>query len=571
MSQSVENICNQLARFRLLETDAIRNLRQRWLTEAGSQAEDSARFGKWLVANRFLTEFQAALLLRGSGELLRCEDYVLMERIGQGRMAGVYRAVHNLGQVVAIKVLPPSKAANPQALARFQREARLAAQLDHPNVVRTYQQGITKAGLNYIVMELLDGEALDDTLKRRKRLPVREAVHVVLQALDGLQHIFEKDMVHRDLKTGNLMLVSNPRPGQPDTTLAAHVKILDIGLGRALFNEGEPALGDRGDLTTDGAVLGTPAYMAPEQARNPHTADIRADLYSLGCVLYECLAGAPPFADDNFMRQVIRHATETPQPLATVNPEVPKELQAVVDTLLAKDPARRYATPELASRALQAVPGVVPIKTRTTEPGPVLRSYLAWVAAARTSAMPAPAPAPVEPASVPAAYRELAATVPMAIVPAVALAQPLAAPVAPPISASAKPANAAAAPSPPMPTAPKPAPSVPSPAERPAFPAAPVAVMTVPPPAPPAPSARTPLPPNPLNVAAPPPPPQPPVESPQPPVADFDLETAPPTLLAKLNIRLRDFLAAGIGAGVVLLVEGIIWLFFRLLSALGLF
>src|SRR5262249_46314099 len=152
----------------------------------------------------------------------------------KGRMAGVYKAVHSLGQVVAIKVLPPSKAKLPQLLARFQREARLALRLKHPNVVRAFQMGEAN-GLHYLVMEYLEGETLDEVLQRRGKLPAVEAVPLIYQALLGLEHIHKQGLVHRDLKPGNLMLV---RPANGcDTTLGGTLKILDIGLGKALYDE----------------------------------------------------------------------------------------------------------------------------------------------------------------------------------------------------------------------------------------------------------------------------------------------------------------------------------------------
>src|SRR5262249_4486874 len=135
-------------------------------------------------------------------------------------------------------------------------------------------------------------------------------------------------------------------------TSRATLKILDIGLGRQLFDEGAAAQGEDG-LAGEGVLLGTPDYMAPEQARNARTADVRADIYSLGCVLYHLLAGQPPFPDTNIITQMIRHATETPRPLKDFNPAVPDGLQQIVNWMMAKDPAGRYPTPERAAQALQ--------------------------------------------------------------------------------------------------------------------------------------------------------------------------------------------------------------------------
>src|SRR5262249_51610405 len=161
-----------------------------------------------------------------------------------------------------------------------------------------------------------------------------------------LQHLHEHGMVHRDLKPANLMLAYPPGDTPKDTTTAT-VKILDMGLARALSDEVVP---DRNEepapvLTSEGILLGTPDYMAPEQARDARQADIRADIYALGCVLYPLLDGKPPFPDTNIISQMIRHATEQPKPLKEFNPAVPDGLQQIINWMLAKDPAQRYQTP----------------------------------------------------------------------------------------------------------------------------------------------------------------------------------------------------------------------------------
>ena len=167
-----ESICNLLARSRLMTPDEVRNLRQRWLREAGVKAPDTAQFGKWLVANQFVTDYQAGRLLKGHSDHYFFNDYKLLDRIGLGRMAGVYKGIHKLGQVVAIKVLPPSKGKDAEAFGRFQREARIALRLKHPNVVRSFQTDVAES-LHYIVMEYLDGETLEEVLKRHGRSPRR--------------------------------------------------------------------------------------------------------------------------------------------------------------------------------------------------------------------------------------------------------------------------------------------------------------------------------------------------------------------------------------------------------------
>jgi eukaryotic-like serine/threonine-protein kinase len=388
---TVEAVCNQLARSKLLAPDAVRTIHKRWKSEAKGAADDTGRFNKWLVANGFLTDFQVGVLQRGFADLLFLDDYKLIERIGQGRMAGVYKAIHKLGQVVAVKVLPPSKGRHPPTLARFQREARMASRLKHANVVRTFQVGKTHGGLHYLVMEYLDGETLDDILERRGKLSVAEALHVIAQSLEGLAHIHAEGLVHRDLKPGNLMLV--PPPG--DTVLYSLVKILDIGLGRALFEDGVPG-NIAGDLTNEGAILGTPMYMAPEQARSAHTADIRADIYSLGCVLYHAVTGQPPFPDNSVVRVIVRQATEEVKPLSELLTEVPPGFQEVMDKFLAKDPGERFSSPAEALQALEALQqSTAALAPPETDPG--MRTFLTWLETAPPAdpieATPPPAPA----------------------------------------------------------------------------------------------------------------------------------------------------------------------------------
>jgi Leucine-rich repeat (LRR) protein len=371
---SGEALCALLARSRLVSSDEAHSLFHGWRRETGHTADDARAFASWLIAGRFVTDYQAAALLRGNSRFF-LNDYKLLDRIGSGRMAGVYRAVHRLGQTVAVKVLPQSKAKDATTLGRFQREARLSVKLKHPNVVRTFQVG-EDGGLNYLVMEYLDGETLEEVLKRRGKLPITEAVRLIHQALGGLQHLHQQDMVHRDIKPGNLMLVPSAEPGEADNTDQATVKILDVGLGRATFDEGT-AVGE--ELTAKGDLVGTVDYMAPEQAADARRADIRSDIYSVGCVLYQCLTGKVPFPATNVVQAVTRHAREAPKPLKASGIVAPDALQAVLDAMLAKDPARRYATPEQAGKALEPHLQAGGAELVTPEADPRMRPYLSWL------------------------------------------------------------------------------------------------------------------------------------------------------------------------------------------------
>ncbi len=387
MDFSVENLCGFLIRSKLMTADEMQAMRQRWLTEAKDAAGQVPVFLRWIVSNHYVTEYQAALLSRGHADDFFLGPYKILERIGRGRMAGVYKAIHPSGQIVAIKVLPPSRARNRELLARFQREARLAVKLKHTHVVRTFQCGAA-GSVHHLVMEYLDGETVEEMLLRRKRLPAAEAVRLAYQALLGLQHLHEQGLVHRDLKPANLMLLPAPARGDNETTLKSNIKILDIGLAREFFDENSPApSAEPLELTAEGVLLGTPDYLAPEQARDPRSIDIRADIYSVGCVLYHLLTGQPPFPDKNILNQMIRHATEAPRPLAEFNPSAPAGLQQIVDRMLAKQPEERFATPLLAAQALQGFM----VSNEGMKPGeesPQMRRYLTWLETADGAGVP---------------------------------------------------------------------------------------------------------------------------------------------------------------------------------------
>lgn len=385
---SVPEYCAALARSKLLTESDVRDVREKWTSDPRASDSDVDGFRKFLVREKYLTEYQAALIQRGRADGFVIGDYVILERIGSGQSAGVYKAIHTSGQVVALKVLPGSKAREPNTLNRFQREGRLLTQLDHPNAVRAFQVG-QGAGVHFIVMEHLEGETLDAVLDRRKKLPFTEAVRLVHQAFQGLQHLHDKRMVHRDMKPANLMLTPQPK----GDTLACTVKILDIGLGRELFDEASPSTQDI-HLTTEGALLGTPDYLAPEQARDARTSDIRADIYSLGCVLYHLIAGRPPFTDQNVMAQMVKHATVAPQPLRELVAEVPAGLSTAVDRLLSKKPEDRPQTP---AEAAELVARYLPKQAKRAEPAAVLPAYKQWLESESAMEMPMEVKATLKP------------------------------------------------------------------------------------------------------------------------------------------------------------------------------
>jgi formylglycine-generating enzyme required for sulfatase activity len=290
-------------------------------------------------------------------ELANHPRYRILRELGRGGMGIVYQARQTLmNREVAIKVINKCVLDHPGALERFRREVEAATRLAHPNIVTAYDA--EQAGdLHMLVMEFVPGQSLAEVLAKKGPLPVAHACNYVRQAALGLQHAHEQGMVHRDIKPQNLML-----------TPKGQVKILDFGLAK-LVSERRP----RQRLTALGAFMGTPAYSAPEQASDAGSADIRADIYSLGCTLYCLLAGQPPFREDTDVMTILAHLEKEPPPLPDLRPDVPAELWAVVTRMLAKDAGQRYQAPAEVAQALAsfrrpgagAAPGAVPAAARS--------------------------------------------------------------------------------------------------------------------------------------------------------------------------------------------------------------
>jgi hypothetical protein len=276
------------------------------------------------------------------------DRYRLLERLGRGGMGEVYKARHvHTDEVVALKLVSAERLKTPGTAERFFREIKAQARLRHRHVVRAWDGGAADGQL-FLVMDYAPGLSLDRLLQRHGRLEVADACEAARQAALGLQHAFASGLVHRDVKPSNLILTTDREgPGPP----APVVKILDLGLAKFLY--GDPELRD--ELTAAGYVMGTADYMAPEQWADPRRADIRADLYSLGCTLYHLLAGRPPFGDeahDTWRKKLAAHEQEPVPPVRERCPAVPAGLVAVLDRLLAKRPEDRFATPEEVAGAL---------------------------------------------------------------------------------------------------------------------------------------------------------------------------------------------------------------------------
>ncbi|MBA2539417.1 MAG: serine/threonine protein kinase, partial [Deltaproteobacteria bacterium] len=250
-------------------------------------------------------------------------------------MGAVYRArQHSVGRDVALKVVNPSLMNDPSTIKRFLREAKLASRLAHPNVVSVLDFGQTKDGLFYLVMELVAGRTLHQVLEHEPRLELPRVMRIALQICDALEGAHGMPIIHRDLKPANVMLLSAGRD---------LVKVLDFGLAKSLSIDTTAST-----MTSAGALLGTPTFMPPEVA-NGLRCDGRADLYSLGCMLYLMGSGRPPFLTDSVPEMIAMHGTQPAPPMAGV----PAPMAAVIDRLLLKDPADRYQTAAELRNALE--------------------------------------------------------------------------------------------------------------------------------------------------------------------------------------------------------------------------
>ncbi|MBL8799369.1 MAG: serine/threonine protein kinase, partial [Planctomycetia bacterium] len=376
----------------LRERNILQPGQQQLLTpDIEAEYPDARAAAEMMVRRKWLTGYQAEKLLAEDIDSLVLGPYILLEPIGEGGMGQVFKARHNLlDRVVGLKLIREDRLnKDPEAVRRFQREARAAAQLSHPNVVMVYDTGM--AGETwFIAMEYVDGIDLSQLVREVGPLPVAQACDFIAQAALGLQHAHDRSMVHRDIKPSNLLVAGlpnrRPKPGRGlssighapaipgarqaprltsesrsnDRTAAPTtpiVKILDMGLVRVAQGEDGRSVGH--SLTQEGSIVGTPDYIAPEQARNAHKVDIRADLYSLGCTFYYLLTGRPPFTEGSAIEKLLMHQLDEPPRLEEVRPEVPRDVAAIVHKLMAKAPKDRFQTPvELANTlsALAAAP-----------------------------------------------------------------------------------------------------------------------------------------------------------------------------------------------------------------------
>ena len=294
--------------------------------KADGRSVKTNELAEHLVESGLITSWHAEKLLAGKYKGFFLGKYKLLRHLGSGGMSSVYLAQHRISeQLRAIKVLPRKKVSDKSYLDRFYLEARAAASLNHPNVVRIYDI-CNENDTHYMVMEYVQGQDLYELVTAGGAVEIEEAINYVAQAAEGLAHAHERDLVHRDIKPANLL-----KTDQGD------IKILDLGL--ALVSQGESE-----SLTVlhNEKVMGTADYLSPEQAVNSHDVDSRADIYSLGCTLYYLLVGHPPFPKGSLAQRIAMHQSKEPVDIREGRPDCPDSLAHVCQKMMKKNPEQRY-------------------------------------------------------------------------------------------------------------------------------------------------------------------------------------------------------------------------------------
>ena len=301
----------------------------RCLSIQQAQQDDSPALGEIMVREGLLTGEQVVEILATQRRMRQASTitgYELIAKLGSGGMSTVYRArKESLGKIVALKILSPMLARNQDYIARFFREARAAAQLNHPNIVAGYDVGECN-GYYYFAMEYVPGETLKQILKNEGKLAAERALNITAQVAEALRHAREKGLMHRDVKPGNIIITS-----------AGLVKLADLGLAKAFHTDSS--------VTQEGRTIGTPDYASPEQARGELDVDIRTDIYSLGATLFHMITGRVPFTGSTPAAIFARHITEELPPLHVLRQEMPEPLARLIRKMMAKDRNRRQADP----------------------------------------------------------------------------------------------------------------------------------------------------------------------------------------------------------------------------------
>lgn len=336
---SADDFLDLLAQSHLVSPQCMKQLRSQ-VPAPGKPGHTAQEFAAVLVRQKVLTPFQSKRLLAGKPDGFFIGKYRILDLLGAGGMGKVFLAEQTtMKRAIALKLLPTKDIGNSGAMVRFHREARAVAKLRHPNITVAHDFDQIDES-HFFVMEYVEGLDLQRVVEDRGQLPVGLAVHLACQAANGLEHARQHQMVHRDIKPGNLMV-------EPNGVL----KILDLGL---VVVGSEKGPGSQLTLSEKDVVLGTADYIAPEQAIDSHDVDIRADIYSLGGVLYFMLSGQAPYSNKSITQKLLAHQNQEPRPIRELAPDVPPELATILSKMMAKEPKNRFSTPREVREALQA-------------------------------------------------------------------------------------------------------------------------------------------------------------------------------------------------------------------------
>ncbi|MBN71761.1 MAG: hypothetical protein CME32_21070 [Gimesia sp.] len=359
MTMTLEQFATQLDDSGVLSVEELASFRKSHCPEVES-AED---LGKLLVKHNKVTRLQAQMVYQGQGDKLRFGNYVIQDKIGSGGMGDVYLARHRrMQREVALKLLPTAMAEDQNVIRRFQREVHAAAKLSHPNIVTAHDADEVD-GTHYLVMEYVSGTDLSALVKQQGVLSVGQALDYILQAARGLEYAHQAGIIHRDIKPSNMLLDDN-----------GTIKILDMGLARIdEVDEENPATA----LTQSGSVMGTVDYMSPEQAQSTHTADNRSDIYSLGCTLYYLLTGNSVYGGKTVVNRILAHRDQPIPSLASANVQVPANVDAIYQKMIAKLPEDRFQSMQAVIDAIEKCDLQNPASTMSTKPSdPELQKFL---------------------------------------------------------------------------------------------------------------------------------------------------------------------------------------------------
>jgi len=384
---------NELVDF-LNRNQLLSHSHQEALAREWNQLGTTVQIADELVTRGWLTKYQHQHLLSGQGDKLILGPYRIQDPLGEGGMGMVFKGWHpRLDRFVALKLIRPQVlATRPEIVTRFHREARAIAQLHHPNIVLLYDADEVN-GTHYIAMEYVDGVTLEKMVRANGPMAIKQACDYMRQSAMGLQHAAECGLVHRDIKPSNILVsqkvtaggkrsstqlkrpalvtirdremsVENSMNGRSEHAWGI-IKILDMGLARLQESlEEEDPQNPATPLTRAGALLGTPDFISPEQARDARNVDIRADLYSLGCTFYYMLTGRPPFPGGSDVQKLIKHQTEKPFAIEELRPHIPSFVVGVVERLMAKKAEDRYQSPlELAEVLSDYLSSTLPAQT----------------------------------------------------------------------------------------------------------------------------------------------------------------------------------------------------------------